>query len=72
MKPLVGFPAPYKLDVIVSVCNPSAQKVEAGGSGVQGHLQLSKFEDCLGYMRTKINTRAFTIIMVPLKWPFLK
>lgn len=36
MKPSVGSPALYKLDVIVRVCNLSTQKVEAVGSRVQG------------------------------------
>lgn len=56
MKPSVIFPALYKLDVIVHVCNLSTQKVEAGGSRVQGHFQLhSELEDSLGYLRPCLN-----------------
>lgn len=42
MKPSVGSPALYKLDVTVHVCNLSTQKVEAVGSRVQGHFSAAQ------------------------------
>lgn len=41
-----------KRSMIEHACNPSMQKVEAEGSGVQGQPQLLReFETDLGYMR---------------------
>lgn len=41
-----------QLCVVAHVCFPSAQEVEAGGSGIRGHPQLhSVFEAGQGYMR---------------------
>lgn len=42
----------FEASVVVHVYNTSSQEVEAGGSGIEGYLQLhSKFETSLVYMR---------------------
>lgn len=39
--------------MVVHTCHPSAQEVEVGGSGVQGHSQLhSEFKAILGHMKS--------------------
>lgn len=41
---------PYKHGMMVNVCNPSTQDVEAGGSEVKGHPWLPReFGASLGY-----------------------
>lgn len=56
-----------KLDVVVmNTCQPSAQEVEAGGSGIHGHPHLySELKGSLGYMRPylkKIRKKSHQVI----------